>query len=63
MGFNMSGSVVGKGECLQPRGVRPGACSPGKSFHFYRVYQKKFTVGKGLLMHKAFNAFNKILEF
>ena len=28
-----------------------------------RVYQKTFTVGKGLLMQKAFNAFNKILEF
>ena len=33
MGFNMSGSEVGRGECLQPRGggVRPGACSLGKS--------------------------------
>ena len=29
--------------------------------NYYRVYQKKFTVGKGLLMQKAFNAFNKIL--
>ena len=30
MGFNMSGSEVGRGECLQLKGVRPGACSPGK---------------------------------
>ena len=25
--------------------------------------KKQFTVGRGLLMQKAFNAFNKILEF
>ena len=35
MGFNMSGSKVGRGECFQPKGVQPDACSPGKSFHFY----------------------------
>ena len=32
-------------------------------FRTYRVHQKKFTVGTGLLMQKVFNAFNKILEF
>ena len=32
MGFNMSGSEVGRGECLQPRGSGPGHASPGKVF-------------------------------
>ena len=30
MGFNMSRSEVGKGECLQPRGSGPGYAPPEK---------------------------------
>ena len=38
MGFNMSGSEVGRGECLQPRGVRPGACMlPQEKFAFLEL--------------------------
>ena len=32
MCFNMSGSEVGRGESLQPRGSGPGHAFPGKVF-------------------------------
>ena len=36
MGFNMSGGEVGRGECLQPRGVRmlPRSMLPREKFSF-----------------------------
>ena len=40
MSFNMSGSEVGRGECLHPRRVRPGACSPGKKFSFLELEEE-----------------------
>ena len=47
MGFNMSGSVVGKGECLQPRGSGPGHAPPGK------VFISTGCIKKSLLLEKV----------
>ena len=38
MGFNMSGSEVGRGECLQPRGSGPGHAPREKSCNLTRVF-------------------------
>ena len=46
---------------LQPVSSKRNLQVHGIYLYIYRVYQKKFTVGKGLLIQKACNADNKIL--